>query len=365
MDDTTNEIVEEVKEESPTPEPTSLELSDEDFLAGMGSIPAPLAEEPIEEEEESIEEAEEEAEEEEESLVEPIEEDVEDTPQDPVEDATEESTEEGKVDYEEAYKAVLAPLRANGKDIKIDTIEDLRNLASMGVNYQSKMVGIKPYRKTAKKLENNGIDEATLDYLIDIHKGNPDAIQKMLKEHKIDPLDIDTQKDSEYSPNDYTVNDKEVELDEVLSSLQDSPSFTSTVDIISKKWDEPSKKVLLEHPEVIRVINDHVGSGVYEQITEVVERERLLGRLTGLSDLEAYKQVGDSIEAKGGFNKTQPKEDTTVTPTKKASVDPKLKSKKKAASSTKSRASKPEQPKYDPLSMSDEEFEKMSTSKYL
>ena len=32
------------------------------------------------------------------------------------------------------------------------------------------------------------------------------------------------------------------------------------------------------------------------------ESERTFGRLKGLSDLEAYRQVGDAIQARGGFN---------------------------------------------------------------
>ena len=275
-----------------------------------------------------------------------------------------ESEVDDSTNYEEMYKQVLAPLKANGKEVKLESVEDLRNLASMGMNYQSKMVGIKPYRATAKKLENNKIDDATLDYLIDLHKGNPDAIQKMMKDHSVDPLDIDTEKETNYSPSNYSVSDNEVALDAVLEDIKSSPVFNTTVDIISNKWDESSKLVLLNNPSIIKVINDHVDVGIYDQITSKIDTERMLGRLSGLSDIEAYKQVGDAMQADGSFNTNPPA--APAVPTKKAVIDPKVKKRKKAASSTKSRKTTTKSGSdFDPLSMSDEDFEKATANKYL
>jgi hypothetical protein len=130
--------------------------------------------------------------------------------------------------------------------------------------------------------------------------------------------------------------------------------------------------MIAKDPNIIKVINDHVGSGIFKKVSEVVERERILGRLNGLSDIEAYKQVGDAINSSGGFGdpvqvtKTQPTSISKSNSVNKANnpVDPKLKVKRKAAGSTKSKPSKAK-PQFDVLSMSDEEFEKMSSSKFV
>jgi len=363
---------EEVLEASEVAEDNSLSMSDEEFL----NTPMDFSDV-----EEAIEETEEEPEVEEEELIEEPQEEVEEEPEVDVEDespeeepleATDEEKEEKvdddkEINYQEAYEGALAPLKANGKTIPIESIEDLRTLASMGANYNKKMIGLKPYRVTAKKLENNSIDDATLDYLIDIHKGNPEAIQKLLKDNKIDPLDMDTSGETNYSPNKYSVDDKEVELDEVLGELQDSPSFSTTVDIISNKWDAASKETILNEPSIIRVLNSQVDSGIFEQITGVMESERMMGRLTGLSDLEAYKQVGEAIQAKGGFNPTPVANDEAKQPTvDKVPTDPKLKNRKKAASTTRTSGSKAKAKQPDNyLSMSDEDFEKEFNDKYL
>mgnify|MGYP001555413170 CR=1 FL=1 len=136
--------------------------------------------------------------------------------------------------------------------------------------------------------------------------------------------------------------------------------------MIGNKWDERSKQVLVDQPQVIKVINEHVSNGIYDKIMSVVERERILGRLSGLSDIEAYKQVGDALNAQGAFNgqpsSTEPQPSVKATNNK---VDPNVASKKKAASATRSKPTVKKQNDFNPLSMSDEEFEKQFNSKFI
>lgn len=283
----------------------------------------------------------------------------------------------GDVDFQAEYKKLLAPFRANGKDMQIDNVDDARQLMQMGANYNKKMQGLKPALKVIKMLENNDLlDESKLTYLIDLDKKNPEAIKKLIKDSGIDPLEIDVKEDSDYAPTDtYTVDDKEVELDSVLSELRESPGFQETVDIITNKWDEPSKQALVENPGVIRLINEHVELGIYKRINEVVERERMLGKLNGLSDIQAYKQVGDAINASGGFKNVQSKsnkddaddKDTGNVSTKKSGAgDTDRRNKRKSASFTKSSGRKTnDKADFNPLSMSDEDFDKLPPGKYI
>jgi len=277
---------------------------------------------------------------------------------------TEETTEATQVDFEAEYKKILSPFRANGKDMQVATIDDAMTLMKMGANYNKKMAGLKPNLKLLKMLENNGLlDEGKLSYLIDLEKKDPGAVKKAIKDSGIDPLDIDTEEDTEYKPNTYTVNDKEVELDGILDEIRDTQSFQSTIDIIGNKWDDSSKQILLENPAIIKVINDHVGSGIYEQINKIVESERMMGRLTDISDLDAYKRVGDAIQANDGF--TKPNQAGTSNISSKAKSNPKLKNRKKAASATKGSAASKVKSDYNPLALSDEEFEKITGSQYM
>jgi len=275
--------------------------------------------------------------------------------------------EQKEIDYKAAYEDILKPFKANGREMSVDNIEDVRQLMQMGANYNKKMAALKPNLKLLKILENNGLlDESKISYLIDLDKKNPDAIKKLIKDAEIDPLDVDINAESSYKPNTYTVNDKEVELDAVLSDIRETDTFNTTIDIVGNKWDEASKLVLIDNPELIKVINTHVGNGVYETITNEVEKLRMLGKLGGLSDIDAYKAVGDALYAPRDSRPMNTLSNNINTSTSKATnkSDPRLDEKRKAASTTKSVASSTKSD-FNPLSMSDEEFEKIASSKFI
>ena len=347
-----------------------LSLSDEDFSNLPEPEDVPL-EEVVEAVEEPVEASEGDSDQEQESIEEEpndgLQSDEEETSTETSEEVeegevTEETSEvEEDVDYKTAFEEVFKPFKANGKEMQVESIEDVRQLMQMGANYNKKMAALKPNLKLLKMLENNELlNEEKLSYLIDLDKRNPEAIKKLIKESGVDPLDIDINSEVSYKPNTYTVNDKELELDAVLSKIKETDTFSTTIDIIGNKWDEASKLVLLDNPNVIEIINSHVSSGVYQTITDEIDKLRTLGRLNGLSDIDAYKAVGDALYA-------QPKQANNINATTSKVTnkeDPRLKERKKAASTTKSVASNTK-PDFNPLSMSDEEFEKFASSKFI
>ena len=276
------------------------------------------------------------------------------------------------VNYEAEYKRLLAPFKANGRDVEVKSVDDAITLMQMGANYNKKMAALKPNLKVLKLLENNGLlDETKLSYLIDLDRKNPDAINKLVKDSGLDPMDFDAEKASEYRPKIHTVDDREIDLDTVLDEIQNTATYTRTLGIVSKEWDGSSKQVVAEHPQLLKVINDHVQRGIYDIISAEVERERMFGRLTGLSDLDAYRQIGDAIQARGGFNHlSSPQEENqygkpvVVQPKPKKADDDKLKEKKRAASLSKSSISGSGDADFNPLSMSDEEFAKLASKRY-
>lgn len=367
-DSITEEVDNEEIEQDETIEQNVLDMSDEEFEN------APIPDEIVAEDVEVVDNDNEEEEEVSTEEVDVSDEstevgDTSDTTDkdDSVDNTNEEDTdkETSKINYQAEHEKLLGKFKANGKDMQVSSVEDAITLMKMGANYNKKMAGLKPNMKLLKMLENNNLlDESKLSYLIDLEKKNPEAVKKMIKDSGIDPLDVDLKKDTEYKPGTYTVDDNEVELDGVLDEIRDTASFEDTIDIISNKWDASSKKVLVDNPAIIKVINEHVDSGIYEQINTIIESERMLGRLANLSDLEAYKQVGDVLQANGSFNQQQQEQKPAAAAPKKA-IDPKLKSRKKAASSTKTTISKKVNADFNPLALSDEEFDKIAGSNYL
>lgn len=276
------------------------------------------------------------------------------------------------VDYKAMYEKLTAPFKANGRDMQVSNVDEAIHLMQMGANYNKKMAGLKPSLKILKMLENEGLlDESKLTYLIDLDKKNPQAVQKFIRESGVDPLTIDPEQKIEYTPSSqYAVGDQQIELDEVLSNIKDTPSYARTIHAVTNQMDEPSKRLLLSQPRSIALINEHMSNGIYDRIMAQVEKDRVFGQLAGLSDIEAYQKVGDALHKAGAFNDvvnptTTHKEPVVVATTVPASqTDNKLKDKKRAASPTKATvaAKAPLPADFNPLNMSDAEFEKFAAT---
>ena len=393
MADPTKEVV----------QPSYLEMSDEEIMnsTGPAELPAAPAEEVVDEAEDEAADtqaadeapeatdaddedagtaAEEEADEADENKetqdpeAKAPESDTEKKPEEKAEES-EKKSDEAAVDFEAEYKRLLAPFKANGREIAVKSVDDAIALMQMGANYNKKMAALKPNLKLMKLLENNGLlSEDKISFLIDLEKKNPAAINKLVKDSGIDPMDLDAEKASGYKQTAYTVDDREIELDTVLDEIQGTPSYNRTLEIVSTKWDAASKQVIAGNPQLLKVINGHVESGIYDLISKELESERLFGRLNGLSDLEAYRQIGDALHAKGAFNslvqgssQNQQKPATppvVVTPKPKVEDD-KLKDKRRAASSTKPAAPASAPKDFNPLALSDEEFTKLVNKQFL
>lgn len=269
-------------------------------------------------------------------------------------------------DYKKLYEQIVAPFKANGREIKVQSPEDAVALMQMGANYNKKMAALKPNLKLMKMLEANGLlDEDKLSYLIDLDRKDPAAINKLVNDSKIDPLDLSADKAGEYKPGTYTVDERELELDGVLDDLRDSPAFARTLEVVSNKWDGASKRIIAQNPDVMKTIASHVEAGIYDIIAAEIENERTFGRLKGLSDIEAYKQVGDAIDARGGFAHLNTQKPVTspaqaVKPALNQAEEDKRRDKKRAASPTKAVATSSALAEdFNPLNLSDEEFMKI------
>jgi hypothetical protein len=282
------------------------------------------------------------------------------------EEPKEDEPETSKIDYQTEYEKILAPFKANGREIKVDNIDDARQLMQMGANYNKKMAALKPNLKALKTLETNDLlNEDKLNFLIDLANKKPEAINKLVQDANLDPIDFDKEEASKYVPGNHSVSDAEVALDNVIDDIKGNESFNKTMEVVTKVMDDRSQAVLVQQPDIIKAIDTHIQSGVYDQVMAVVDRERMLGRLNGLSDLEAYKKVGDQLFAEQTTQETQPQTpmEESVPKTVSEKPDPIVVAKKKAAGSVKSRPVK-KQPEFDPLSMSDEEFEKIAGSNF-
>ncbi|MBP93669.1 MAG: hypothetical protein CMC55_06080 [Flavobacteriaceae bacterium] len=282
------------------------------------------------------------------------------------EESEEESTEkptESTLDVQAELDKLFKPFKANGKDMSVKSVDEAIQLMQMGANYGKKMTALKPGLKVLRMLENNGLmNESDVSFLIDLNKKNPEAIAKLLKDSEINPLEVDLDRSIDYKGGNHIIDDAQLNVEEVLDSIKDTPTYKRTIEVVGKEWDATSRQTIAENPSIITEINNHIKDGIYDQIQSEIDKLRMFGQLKGVSDLVAYKQVGDMLNAQGKFDAApdQSKQQKPEVKPKTNSNDPKIKAKKQAAGITKSgkaTESKPDDD-FNPLALSDEEFEK-------
>jgi hypothetical protein len=175
------------------------------------------------------------------------------------------------------------------------------------------MPELAPHRKVINMLESNGLlDEAKLSFLIDLDKRDPAAIKQLVKDSGIDPMDIDTTEESGYVPGSHQISDAEDNFRAVLDEVTSTDSGRETVQIIHQNWDQASKQVLMESPEVLPIIQQQRENGIYDTIMTEMDRQKTLGNIPpNMPLLQAYKLVGDHLSETGGFQALVKQTETT------------------------------------------------------
>ena len=205
------------------------------------------------------------------------------------------------------FKRITTPFKADGKDFHVRSPEDAIRLIQQGVNYSRRMQEIKPMKQLNRMLQDHGLDKADqLNFLIDLSKGDKGAITQLLKSHKIDPMDLDVEKDSGYQAKNYQGNPQDNEFRDALDMALTTPEGQALVSHIHRDWDPKSKARLREDPSIIGTLQGFKASGVYDKVVEELRYQQSLGYLQGVPFLQAFDQVGEAMKNAGVFNSPNP-----------------------------------------------------------
>lgn len=260
------------------------------------------------------------------------------------------------IDYKAAYEAIFKPFKANGKEITPRNLEDVIKLMQMGANYTKKMQTLAPVKRAYESLNKADIKEEDLSFLIDIHKGDVEAIKQLLQRHKIDPMELDLESSSYKANNKNIATDEEIEFSDVLRDI--NSSLPKIKEIMDTKWDSASKQKLVSNPSLLKALHEEIELGRFDEVQARVELEKTFGKYQGYSDLEAYIDVVTKMvnEQKKPVTPTQ-----VTKPENKPKTTPNIPDKSKAApvrSKPKNQGTK--MTVQDLLSMSDDDFNKLS-----
>lgn len=198
--------------------------------------------------------------------------------------------------YREAYLQLTKPFKANGKTVVVKDAAEIISLMQKGIGYTAKSQKLQDKLRVAETLEAAGISKEDLNLLIEANRKNPKALQKLIKNSNIDPLDLDLSEESgEYVPNNYEVSDEEVQF---KAALEEISSSTGGQELIAnvKGWDAVSKDLVWKQPTLLNVLTEQVENGVYKTISDEVSRRRLVGTIPENTPfLHAYHEVGRQL----------------------------------------------------------------------
>lgn len=288
----------------------------------------------------------------------------------PAAEPTKQAAESASVDYKAFHDQVMAPFQANGKTIQLRSVQEAIQLMQQGANYTRKMQAIAPHRKVLMMLENNGLlDESKLSRLIDLEKKDPNAIRELVKEAGIDPLDIDVHGESTYTPGNHAVPDEAVAFQTTLDEVSSTPEGQETVRQVTASWDPESKAELWKDPSILGTIHQQRISGVYDRVVAEIERQRTIGAIpANVSLLNAYRVIGERMTQAGAFQDLVAAQQATQQPAVQhpvatrvaSSAKPAVANSGKVSAAAPTRTATPRRAEafINPLAMSDDEFMK-------
>jgi hypothetical protein len=264
-------------------------------------------------------------------------------------------------DYKAAYQRIFGgPIRAGGKDITIANVDEAVSLIQKGVGFHSKMNKVQGDVAIAETLRQAGIDQPTLNLLIDAHLKKPGAIKKLLDSAKLDPLTLDSAEASTYAPSEHRVTQAQVQFNSVVEDLTET-THGSVILQDANRWDQSSKAEIYKNPALLTELAHQKEIGLYDRIKGAVERERLMGNVPMTEPfLVSYTRVGAQMRQAGALSTGTPAPTPTPTPVAQKVITPAAPvNQKQAAAAAPTRQSPPAKtPVADPLkNLSDAEFE--------
>jgi len=224
---------------------------------------------------------------------------------------------------ETAAKGDEAPVetvkfRANGQDFEFTQEEILAQFETVfgqAANYTQKMQKIAPYRKMISALEQEGVTHDALNLALDALKGDKGAIKKILENNKLDSYDLTADDDDKapvYSPTNYGKDETSLEIDEVISTIQNDEEFKITTNVIDDQWDPESRQVIAKNPKYILGLHNDIKAGIYDKVSPAAMKMKVLDG-NSKSDIEYYMIAGEQLrvamEAEAKTNNGQSKVD--------------------------------------------------------
>ena len=170
----------------------------------------------------------------------------------------------------------LKPIKIDGKEIPVQSLDELYALASAGGKFTQKMQAISKYKKAYMIMDKQGLSDEDISLLAEAKSGNKDAIATLIKQAGVDPLDLDEGPSDNYRPGSLIPTDTAVAIEEVEREISVDPEYAVTSNIVNNVLDERSQDMLVQNPNLIRGIHEDIKSGAFHHVMAEAEKLKLM-----------------------------------------------------------------------------------------
>lgn len=219
-------------------------------------------------------------------------EETEGTPDEGPEVAEEQTEEDDGEVAPDVTETPVHKFKANGKEYTFtpeEMMSQFPKIFGQAMDYTKKTQALKPWRKTIDAIESANLSHDQINLMIDVFKGDKNAIAEVMRRTGVDALDLDTE-NNVYTPKDYGRDDTALAIKDIVDEISSDKEFSITQQILNKEWDDRSFSELTRDPELIKLLHIDVKSGTYDKVQPIAEKLKVFDR-GRQSDLEYYKQA--------------------------------------------------------------------------
>ena len=208
-----------------------------------------------------------------------------------------ENPEEDKI--EEVQEVPKYKFKANGKEYEL-TDDEMRSqfpkIFGQAMDYTKKTQALKPWRQTIDAIESAKLSHEDVSLMIDVLRGDKQAIAEVIKRTGTDALEIDVE-NSKYTPKSYGRDETALAIKDVIDEIKDDKEYEVTHKVLSKEWDDKSFAEFTKDPRLIKDLHIDIKTGTFNQVQPIAEKLKVFdnGRK---SDLEYYMDAARELSYK-------------------------------------------------------------------
>jgi len=237
---------------------------------------------------------------------------------------------------DESFNGKMPTLRAVGKDIPIDNLKEVYELASKGVKFTETMQKIKPHYNVVSAMIDKGYSNEDMFLAMEAMEGKPEAIAELMKKANVEDLvDVEEamEKQGDYRAANRGAGLEEQELEYVSQTILNDTEFGSTVKSnLNGKIPSEFRESILADASSLEVFYEHTKNGIFDKAKPIADKISLLN--PEMSYEAAYIQASGQIIDSISISNSKPSVNTkTVAQVKKTIVkETELNDKREAAS---------------------------------